>query len=130
MKNFDSFGLSRLLALHGCDDDLVASGQLFEVSVLVSFHFTGFEALCEKVISDCFLDRLRVRFLIAHPTSKLMCVFCCGFWSSRELDDLFGGFLNGDPVGVHFTEDIVVIVNPARDLAVSRNLSWEKGEEG
>ena len=129
MKNFDSFRGSRLLALHCGDDDLVAGGELLEVSFFIGLHFAGLEALGEEVVGDRFLDRLSVRLLVVDPTNELMCVFGCRFWSSGEFDDFFRGFLDGDPVGVHLTEDIVVIVNPARDLAVSGNLGWKKGEE-
>lgn len=117
-----------MLALHGGDDDFVAKLEFFEVGLFAGFVFGQLEALGEEVVEDLFLEGLRVGFLVVDPAGELVGV---GGGIFGEFDDLFGGFVDGDPVGVHGLDDVVVIVDAARDLAVCAEFGRsEKSESG
>lgn len=122
----DGFGVGGLLALHGGHDDFVAGGEFFEVGLLVRLSFFGLETLGEEVVGDGGLNGLGVGFLVHDPAGELVGVLGRIF---GEFDDLLGGFLDGDVVSVHFSNDVVVIVNATRDLTVSRDGGWGEGGE-
>jgi hypothetical protein len=123
VESFDVCRVGGLLALHGRDDNFVAKSEFCEVGFFVCFF--GLEALGKEVIQDGFLDSLGVRLLVHDPTSQLVGVFGGVF---GELDDLHGSFFDGLEVGVHFFDDIVVSVDPARNLTVGRD--GGRSEEG
>lgn len=112
--------VSGLLALHRGDDHLVAKSQLFHIAVRV-----GLEALGEEVVENLFLDVLRVGFLIRDPTSELVRI---GGRVLAEFDNGLARFLNGHPIGVHGLDDIVVVIDPTRNLAMRAEVG--RGEEG
>jgi len=113
----------RSVALHGGDDDFVAEGELGEVGFFVCF--VGLEALGEEVVEDCFLNGLSVCFFVVGPAGDLLGVFGGVF---GEFDDLKGCLSDGFVVSAHFLDDVVIIVDATRNLAVGGNGGG--GEEG
>lgn len=103
----------RLLALHGGHNDCVTQLEFFDV-----FRVVGFEPLSEKVVEHGFLEGLCVGFLVVDPAGELMGILrrILG-----EFIDLLASLFDGDPVGVHGFDDVVVIVDSAGNLAVRRS---------
>ena len=127
MEGSNGLGIGGLFALHGGDDDFMAGGKLLKISVLVGLCFTWLEALGEEVVGDGFLDRLGVLLLIDDPTSELVRI--CGRIFGK-FDDLLGCFFDGDEVGVHLSEDVVIVVDTAGYLAVSGDRRGSKKAKG
>lgn len=63
-------------------------------------------------------------FFVRDPTGELVSVFRGVL---AEFDNSSGGFADGDPVGVHGFDDVVVIIDATRNLAVGTQV-WS-GEE-
>lgn len=126
MEHFDGGWVGGLLALHGGNDDLVAGGELFEVGFLIGVGFGELEDLGEEVVGDCFLKGLGVGLFDHNPAGDLVDV---GGRIFGEFDNLGGGLFDCFEIGVHFRDDIVVIENAARNLAMGRDgCGSEEGE--
>ncbi len=111
VKSFYGFGAWRLFAFHCRDDDVVAESEFFNIAFGV-----GFETLGEEVVENFFLNGLGVGFFVVDPAGELVSILGR---IGTEFGDGFGCLFDGDPIGVHGLNDVVVIIDSTRNLTVS-----------
>ena len=119
VKFFDGNEIGGLLALHGSDDDVVAKYELLNIFGSFGVDRGGLETLGQEVVQNLVLNSLRVRLLVVDPASELVGVLGRVL---LELNDGLGRLFNRYPIGVYGVDDVVIVIDATRDLAVSPNI--------